>query len=146
MASFGWRVVFLAAGCASLLWLWPWLRTPRAPVLVPAQATPDGPPTRVLLRSRELWGSCLGNLGYAYAFWLVLSWLPVYLVKTHGLSMAQMAPLGAGIFALSAVTAALTGWASDCWLKAGASSNRGRKTALLSGLLGLAACLIACAF
>jgi MFS family permease len=149
MAWFGWRMVFVAAGCASLLWLWPWLRTPRAtvpaPAAAPAQATPDGPPTRALLRSRELWGSCLGNLGYAYAFWLVVSWLPVYLVKTHGLTMAQMAPLGAGIFALSAVTAALTGWASDRWLKAGASSNRVRKTALLSGMLGLAACLSACA-
>lgn len=146
MAWFGWRTVFLAAGCASLLWLWPWLRTPRATVPAPAQPTPDGPPTRALVRCRELWGSCLGNLGYAYAFYLVLSWLPVYLVKTHGFTMAQMAPLGAGIFALSAVTAVLTGWASDRWLKAGASSNRVRKTALLSGMVGLAACLSACAF
>jgi sugar phosphate permease len=75
-----------------------------------------------------------------------LSWLPVYLVKTHGLTMAQMAPLGAGVFALSAATSVLTGWASDRWLKAGASSNRVRKTALLAGLVGLAACLSACAF
>jgi MFS family permease len=75
-----------------------------------------------------------------------LSWLPVYLVKTHGLTMAQMAPLGAGVFALSAVTSVLTGWASDRWLKAGASSNRVRKSALLAGLAGLAACLSACAF
>jgi MFS family permease len=148
MAWFGWRMVFVVAGCASLLWLWPWLRAPRAtvPARAPSLAIPDGPPTRALLRSRELWGSCLGNFGYSYAFNLVLSWLPVYLVKTHGLTMAQMAPLGAGIFALSAVTAVLTGWAEDRWLKAGASSNRVRKTALLFGLVGLAACLCACAF
>ncbi|HEY0767211.1 MAG TPA: MFS transporter [Steroidobacteraceae bacterium] len=146
MAWFGWRVVFVAAGCASLLWLWPWLRTPRAAALRLAHTTPDGPPTRALLRSRELWGSCLGNFGQTYGFYLVLSWLPVYLVKTHGLTMAQMAPLGAGVFALSAVTSVLTGWASDRWLKAGASSNRVRKTALLVGLAGLAACLSACAF
>jgi MFS family permease len=146
MAWFGWRVVFIAAGCASVLWLWPWLRTPRAVVAAPANVTPDCPPTRTLLRSRELWGSCLGNIGQAYGFYLVLSWLPVYLVKTHGLTMAQMAPLGAGVFALSAATSVLTGWASDRWLKAGASSNRVRKTALLAGLVGLAACLSACAF
>jgi MFS family permease len=146
MAWFGWRVVFVAAGCASLLWLWPWLRTPRAAAAASAGATPDGPPTRELLHSRELWGSCLGNLGQAYALYLVLSWLPLYLVKTHGLTMAQMAPLGAGLFALSAVTSVLTGWGSDRWLKAGASSNRVRKTAVLSGLVGLAACLSACAF
>jgi len=104
MAWFGWRVVFVAAGCASVLWLWPWLRTPRAAVAGLARATPDGPPTRALLRSRELWGSCLGNFCQTYTLYLVLSWLPVYLVKTHGLTMAQMTPLGAGIFALSAVT------------------------------------------
>jgi MFS family permease len=147
MAWFGWPAVFVAAGCLSLLWLWPWLRTPRATISAPATlATPDGPPSRTLLRSRELWGSCLGNFGFAYAFYLVLSWLPVYLVKTHGLTMAQMAPLGAGIFALSAATSVLTGWASDRWFKAGASSNRVRKTALLAGFAGLVACLCACAF
>jgi MFS family permease len=146
MAWFGWRVVFVAAGCASVLWLWPWLRTPRAAVPGGARATCAGPPTRALLRSRDLWGSCLGNFCEAYALYLVLSWLPVYLVKTHGLSMAEMAPLGAGVYALSAVTSVLTGWASDRWLKAGASSNRVRKTALLAGLAGLAACLSACAF
>jgi MFS family permease len=146
MARFGWRVVFVVAGCASVLWLWPWLRTPRVAASGLASATPHGPPTRVLLCSRELWGSCLGYFGYSYGFWLVLSWLPVYLVKTHGLTMAQMAPIGAGVFALSAVTSVLTGWAADRWLKAGASSNRVRKTALLTGLAGLAACLSVCAF
>jgi MFS family permease len=145
MAWFGWRVVFVAAGCASLLWLWPWLRTPRVAVVALGRAIPDGPPTRALLRSRELWGSCLGNFCEAYALYLVLSWLPVYLVRTHGLSMAQMAPLGAGVYALSAVTSVLSGWASDRWLKGGASSNRVRKTLLLAGFWGLAACLGVCA-
>jgi MFS family permease len=146
MAWFGWRVVFVAAGCVSVLWLWPWLRTPRVAVLAPARATPGGPPTRALLRSRELWGSCLGNFCEGYVLYLILSWLPVYLVKTHGLTMAQMAQLGAGVYALAAATSVLSGWASDRWLKAGASSNRVRKTALLTGLAALAACLSVCAF
>jgi MFS family permease len=78
--------------------------------------------------------------------YLILSWLPVYLVKTHGLTMAQMAQLGAGVYALAAATSVLSGWASDRWLNAGASSNRVRKTALLTGLAALAACLSVCAF
>ena len=146
MAWFGWRVVFVAAGCVSVLWLWPWIRTPRVAVLARARATPGGPPTRALLRSRELWGSCLGNFCEGYVLYLILSWLPVYLVKTHGLTMAQMAQLGAGVYALAAATSVLSGWASDRWLKAGASSNRVRKTALLTGLAALAACLSVCAF
>jgi MFS family permease len=145
MAWFGWRVVFVAAGCASVLWLWPWIRTPRAATAGPTRAALDGPPTRTLLRSRELWGSCLGGFCEAYVLYLVLSWLPIYLVKTHGLSMAQMAPLGAGVYLLSAVTSVFSGWMSDRWLKAGASSNRVRKTALLTAFIGLAACLSVCA-
>jgi MFS family permease len=140
MAWFGWRVVFVAAGSASLLWLWPWLRTARA-AAAPARTTAEGPSTRVLLRSRELWGSCLGNFCEAYPLYLILSWLPVYLVKTRGVSMAEMAQLGAGVYTLSAVTSVLTGWAKDRWLRAGASSNRVRKTALLTGFSGLTACL-----
>jgi MFS family permease len=145
MAWFGWRVVFVAAGCASLLWLWPWLRTPRAAVPGLTRATRDGPPTRVLLRSRELWGSCLGNFCEAYPLYLILSWLPVYLVKARGVSMAEMAQLGAGVYLLSAVTSVFTGWGSDRWLRAGASANRVRKSILLAGFSGLAACLSVCA-
>jgi MFS family permease len=78
--------------------------------------------------------------------YLILSWLPVYLVKTHGLTMAQMAQLGAGVYALAAATSVLSGRVSDRWLKAGASSNRVRKTALLTGLAALAAWLSVCSF
>ena len=55
--------------------------------------------------------------------------------------MAEMAQLGAGVYALSALTSVLTGWLSDRWLKAGASANRVRKTGLLTGLAGLAVCM-----
>jgi len=84
----------------------------------------------MILRRRELWGSCLGHFCTSYAFYLVLSWLPVYLVKARGFSMTRMAQIGAGVYALSALTCVLTGWVSDHWLTAGASSNRVRKTAL----------------
>ena len=149
MAWFGWRAVFVAFGCASLLWLWPWLGTPRAaasrhaPTL--ARGTRDAPPSAMILRRRELWGACLAQFCGTYTLYLVLSWLPVYLVHTHGLSMAQMAPIGAGVYALSAGTSVLTGWTSDRWLAAGAGTNRVRKAGLIAGLAIVTVCLIACA-
>ena len=73
---------------------------------------------RSALCCRELWGSCLGAFCEGYSLYLVLTWLPVYLVKERGLSMAEMAQLGAGVYALSALTSILTGWLSDRWLKA----------------------------
>jgi len=152
MAWWGWRVVFILLGVASLLWLWPWLATPRAPrALIPERSTSlaagvaDAPTAMMIVRRRELWASCLGQFCGVYTIYLVLSWLPVYLVNTHGFSMAQMAPIGAGVYALSAGTSVATGWASDRWLRAGAGTNRVRKSALIAGLALTTACLIACA-
>jgi MFS family permease len=149
MARLGWRVVFILSGLASLLWLWPWLATPREvmprrPMGLAGQAS-DIPTTAMILRRRELWASCLAQFCGTYTLYLVLSWLPVYLVNTHGFSMAQMAPIGAGVYALSAGTSVLTGWLSDRWLSAGAGTNRVRKTGLIAGLAVVTACLIACA-
>jgi MFS family permease len=145
MARFGWRIVFVAAGCVSLLWLWPWLTTPRPAVTELTRGDVKGPSTLTLLRNRELWGSCLGAFCGAYALYLVLSWLPVYLVRARGFSMAQMAPIGASVYALAALAGVLTGWISDRWLAAGASSNRVRKTVMLVAFGGLAVCLSVCA-
>jgi MFS family permease len=88
MARLGWRVVFIAAGCASLLWLWPWWRTPQPPRARHTHTTGGGPSALTLIRRRELWGSCLGAFCGAYALYLVVTWLPVYLVKARGFSMA----------------------------------------------------------
>jgi MFS family permease len=149
MAWLGWRVVFILFGCASLLWLWPWLATPRAAVpqrsAWVAGETQGAPSTLMILRRRELWAMCLAQFCGTYTLYLVLSWLPVYLVNTHGFSMARMAPIGAGVYALSAGTSVLTGWASDRWLQAGAGTNRVRKSGLIAGLAVVTTCLIACA-
>jgi MFS family permease len=146
MAWLGWRVVFLAFGCVSILWLWPWLRTPRTST---PQHRSDGmqdcPSISMILRRRELWGSCLGQFCEAYALYVVLSWLPVYLVKARGFSMTQMAQIAASVYALATLACILTGWVVDRSIAAGASSNRVRKSALLTGFAGLAVCMSACA-
>jgi len=146
MVWVGWRTVFVAFGCVSLLWLWPWLTAPRAapPQRLRTHAA-DAPSVVTIIRRRELWGSCLGQFCQSYTLYLILSWLPVYLVKERGLSVPAMAQLGAGVYALSAVASVITGWVSDRCLTAGAGSNRVRKTALLAGFAGLAVCTGACA-
>jgi MFS family permease len=145
MAWFGWRIVFLVLGCVSLLWLWPWLTTARSNIPRRSQDTSEGPSTRQLLGRRELWGSCLGGFCEAYPFYLVLTWLPVYLVKARGFTMVEMAQMAAGVYAASATASVLTGWACDRWMQAGASTNRVRMSAILTGLAGVAACLGVCA-
>jgi len=146
MAWLGWRAVFIATGLASLLWLWPWLRTTRSGGGSPrsSQLLHAGPQSLALLRNRELWGSCIGQFCETYSLYVVLSWLPVYLVKARGFSITGMAQMGAGIYAVYAVTSVITGWGSDRWRIAGASENRVRKTGLITGLVVIAGCLIFC--
>jgi sugar phosphate permease len=105
----------------------------------------EEPTLAMILRRRELWGLSLAQFCATYTLYLVLSWLPVYLVKTHGFSMAQMAPIGAGVDALSAGTSVVTGWASDRWVRAGAVGGRLRMGAFIAGLAVVTGCLIACA-
>jgi len=147
MARVGWRAVFLIFGLISLLWLWPWLRATRQAARR-ADAAPVGPapPFKAILARLELWGAALGHFASNYSFYFVISWLPLYLVKFLGLSVAQMAELGGLIYVIYAVSAYCAGWLADRWMKAGASANLARKTAAIASHLGVAASLMVCAF
>jgi MFS family permease len=145
MATFGWRIVFVAFGVVSLAWLLPWFAaTGSSPASAGAAAAARPLPYRVLLRERALWGASLGQFCYTYAYYLVLGWLPLFLVRTQGFGVKQMAQIGAGVYAVHAVSSGVMGWISDRWIVAGASPNRVRKTLLVSGLLGVAILMPLC--
>jgi len=83
MAWLGWRAVFVATGLASLLWLWPWLRTPRSDGGSPVASPPHGIRSRWNTSQPRALGSSVGQFCETYSLYLVLSWLPVYLVKAR---------------------------------------------------------------
>jgi MFS family permease len=146
MARFGWRAAFIAFGLASLAWLLPWhLATRSGEAAAPLAGDTRPIPYLKLLGQRALWGASLGHFCSSYAAYFVLTWLPLYLVKAHGFSMAEMATIGAGIYAVQAFSATVTGWASDRWIVEGASPNRVQKTLLVAGMLGNATVMMACA-
>jgi len=145
IAQAGWRVLFIAFGAISLLWLIPWLMNTRrlsaeAHALVSAE-----PSFGKLLARRELWGTAVGHFCANYPFYLVLSWLPLYLVKVHGFSLTQMAELGGLVYVLSAAFALVFGYLADRWMARGASSTLVRKTMTCAGGLATMACMLACA-
>lgn len=148
MAQLGWRAVFILFGMVSLAWLWPWLAlTSRANVVAGAMARARPAPSfAAIAHRRAAWGAGLGHFCSNYAFYLVVFWLPLYLVKGRGFSITEMARVGGLIYVVYAVSAMGVGWVSDRWMAAGASANRVRKTAIVAGSLGVAACLLACAF
>ena len=144
MAHFGWRAVFILFGLASLVWLWPWLTVTRGMhEASKARASIASPPPSfaAIARRRAAWGAALGHFASAYAFYFLVFWLPLYLVKGRGFSVVDMAQIGGLIYVVYAVSIMAAGWASDRWMAAGASANRVRKSFIVVGSVGTAVCL-----
>lgn len=137
VAHYGWRVMFFVLGAGSLLWLVPWMIwAPRPVPSDDAVATRDtGPSMLRIITRRDAWGTFIGNFCYTYSYYFLLTWLPSYLVKERGVSLAMMGIIGSIPFWGSALAAVLCGWASDAWIKRGGSPTRVRKTFVVTGLL-----------
>jgi MFS family permease len=135
LAHFGWRATFLALGGASLLWLIPWLSTRLAPAPTATdEAQAKGPGYWELLRTRALWGASVGQFCYSFQFYLLLTWLPFFLVKAEHVSLTAMAGISASVYAVQALAALFSGWASDALVRAGGSATLVRKGFVMSGL------------
>jgi MFS family permease len=145
MARYGWRPAFIVFGMLSLAWLIPWRAATRdgATAVTAAGANPLS--YRVLLAERSLLGTSLGHFCGNYAYYFMLTWLPLYLVNAQGFRIDQMAVIAAAIYALQAISAPATGWICDRLILAGSSPNRVLKTAIIVGLCGVAAPMALCA-
>jgi MFS family permease len=136
LIAYGWRVVFFVLGGVSLLWLVPWLLR-RDPSLESEAAEQHQPASyREILRQRSLWGACAAQFCYSYPFYLVLTWLPLYLVNSQHLSLGSMAGVTAALYALQAIAAVISGWASDVLIAKGHSSTLVRKGFVVAGMTG----------
>lgn len=148
LAQFGWRWVFLSFGLLSLLWLWPWLTTAHPaplPQPEPDEALPP-PGYGDLIRQRAAWGAAVGHFCHNYAHYMMLTWMPTYLVKGQGFSLGAMAAIGGAVYFAQAVGALVSGRLSDRMIEDGSPVNRVRKGFMLAGTGGLGVCMIACGF
>ena len=132
MTLYGWRPVFIAFGALSLLWLIPWWRAPLPVSVRPNVAEEPPPPFREILSQRALWGASLGHFASNYGYYFIISWLPFYLVKSRGFSIASMAAIASWAYLLNALSALLMGWAADRWIRAGRSA-----TLVYKGIMGV---------
>ena len=116
----GWRGMFLVFGLASLLWLAPWSRV-KLPKLATARADASTPTWGMVLSQRGLWGTSLGLFSSNYLWYFMLGWLPSYLEEEHGFSMHEMERVGTAGYLVNGVTALLTGWLVDRYVRRGGS-------------------------
>jgi MFS family permease len=93
-----------------------------------------------LLRQPKIWGLAVGFGAYGYSFYLFLTWLPDYLVRSGGMSILKSAEFAAAPWAVATIADfAVGGLLIDALIARGADETRTRKAVLVTGmLLGLA--------
>lgn len=142
----GWRLSFAATGLLSLLFFalfwWVYHDPPHKQTTRPATER-QRPLVRVplpyLLRQKKVIGLAIGFGSYNYVFYLLLTWLPVYLSRSLHIDLAHSF-LYTGIPWLFATVTDLFvgGWLVDALVRRGWNASLVRKTVLVTGTaLGL---------
>lgn len=159
VVNFGWRWGFGATAILSFLYFvafYIFYRDPsRHPKLAAQEreyirtggATPEGPSAGgefamlgYLLRNLKVWGLTIGFSAYGYSFYLFLTWLPDYLVRTMHMDILKSAEFTAIPWGFATIAdLAVGGWLIDHLVKRGYDDTLVRKTVLVGGMvLGLA--------
>jgi ACS family D-galactonate transporter-like MFS transporter len=135
IVSFGWRAMFMVLGFGSLLWLVPWL------LIMPPRLAPAGAAgaTRSGFRrptfNRNLLGICLGFFCFDYFVYLLLTWLPDYLVQVRHLTIMKAGVYSAMPYVIFGSCQALGGWIGDRLVSHGWDETRTRKGIVTLGFL-----------
>lgn len=137
-AFYGWRAMFFVFGLLTFVWLFAWKQViERLKPSTPTWAD-DCVPIPKVLRQFSLWAMVLAQMTYNYGFYFLLAWLPLFLVKQHGLSIEHMTYLASLAYLSQGASALFFGWASDRWSAAGRNEGSIRR-AMLAGGIGLLA-------
>jgi len=153
LVRYGWRRTFLLLGFAALVWLIPWL------LIFPRRmgAASNGLASRPRARSsgtswralanRNLLGICLGFFCFDYYWYVLVTWLPDYLVAVRHLRIVQAGFYASVVFFIFGLAEPMGGWIADSLICRGWDETRTRKgvvtVAFLMGLLLIAALHVA---
>ena len=110
-----------------MLWLLPWLwiypnnagsaTAPRAPSLAQTLALLD----------RNLLGLCLGHIAFSYYWYLLVTWLPDYLVEARHMTLQRAAGYAVIPYLVFGASEPIGGWIADRLVSLVQSENRARK-------------------
>jgi nitrate/nitrite transporter NarK len=95
--------------------------------------------------NRNLLGICLGFFSFDYFLYLLLTWLPDYLVQVRHLSITQAGIYSAIPFVVFTVCEPLGGWIGDHLIAGGGHETERGRPAVLANDVHVAIALIACA-
>jgi MFS transporter, ACS family, D-galactonate transporter len=149
LTRYGWRHTFVLLGFTAMLWMLPWLLVfPRqlgAATRAVVSATPSIKQSfrwRVFL-NRNLFGICLGFFCFDYYWYVLITWLPDYLVTVRHLTIVQTGLYGSLVFFTFGICEPIGGWIADSLIRRGWNETRTRKGivtfAFFAGLFMVAA-------
>ncbi|WP_441650362.1 MFS transporter [Cupriavidus sp. M-11] len=159
-----WRIAFVISGVGTMLagWLaWYYIRNHPAdhPGVNAAElehitrangeregGTAAAPPLRELLRDRSILAMFGGYSCVLSVFYGLLTWMPSYLHKTHGLNISSMGGATFVIFMSGFVGELVGGYIGDKWKSSGASPNLVMRSMFSGSSLVAAACILAAAY
>jgi ACS family D-galactonate transporter-like MFS transporter len=144
LQKLGWPKTFMIVGFTAFLWLVPWfLVAPktlksRAPLPATMNAAAFLAGLRSLVANRNLVGICLGFFCFDYYWYLLLTWLPDYLVEVRHFDIIKAGFFASLPFVVFGLCQPLGGWIGDRLSRAGWNETRVRKglitIAFLTGL------------
>jgi len=145
LVHFGWRRTFLILGVTALVWIAPWFWIfPRNLKTTNAAATdqPRRSAGRTLI-NRNLLGICLGFFSFDYYWYVLVTWLPDYLVTVRQLSIVRAGFYSSLVFLTFGIAEPIGGWIGDSLIRRGWDETRTRKgivtIAFATGVLLMAA-------
>jgi MFS transporter, ACS family, D-galactonate transporter len=152
LAHFGWQAVFYAIGGASLLltlaWfgLYPDRLIGRQAARIGSETNPPGNSWLSLLRYRSTWGIAFGQMGYLYAYFFFISWLPGYLVLERKMTLLQSGIASALPFWVGMLGTLGGGWLGDYLIQRGVTTTLSRKSIIGAGLTASTLLVVAAAY
>jgi MFS transporter, ACS family, D-galactonate transporter len=129
LVHLGWRRTLLLLGFTALLWIAPWLAVfPRRLQATGAEvAPPDLASVARSLLNRNLLGICLGFFCFDYYWYVLVTWLPDYLVTVRQLSIVQAGFYASLVFFTFGVAEPIGGWIADTLIRRGWDETSTRK-------------------
>lgn len=131
LVHLGWRRTFLILGFTSLAWIAPWLRVfPRRlqnPETSMASVGRISHSIGRTLLNRNLLGICLGFFCFDYYWYVLVTWLPDYLVTARRLSIVQAGFYASLAFFTFGIAEPIGGWIADTLIRRGWNETKTRK-------------------
>jgi len=147
-----WQAAFVVIGLLGFVWLAVWMRFYRAPEEHPnlsaeeaayIRSDQEAPgknlniPWPSLLRYREAWAFFIGKMLTDPVWWFYLTWLPSYLQRERGVTLASATGALAAIYLFADFGSVVGGWIPGFLQRRGFSPSRARLTTMLLFALGL---------